>query len=160
MTDSGNGRPAATPEATHVEPSPTPLAVSSVSTELSVTSASDQARGSVARDPSAEPTLADMMSRVGERLSFTAALVICGVSVLGLAAVLAFGVAHWRLALFLVATGSFGAWTLSDHERRAAATTSAARWRLLQGGAAVLGVASVFVLFLTYLASALGMWIS
>lgn len=100
------------------------------------------------------------MSRAGERVSHGAALAICGVSVAALAIVLAFGAAHWRIALLMVATGCFGTWTLADHERREGAMPAPPRWRFVQGTSALLGVAAVFVLLLTFLASALGLWIS
>ncbi len=108
----------------------------------------------------AEPTLADVMKRAAEQVSFTVALTICGVSVVALALVLAFGGSHWRVALLLVATGSFGVWTLADHERREGATPESPRWRLLQSVSGVLGISAVFVLFLAFLGAALGLWIS
>ncbi|MEP7348183.1 MAG: hypothetical protein ABI877_23150, partial [Gemmatimonadaceae bacterium] len=107
-----------------------------------------------------EPTLAAMMSRVGERISFTLAAAICGVSVVALTIILAFGGWHWRIALILVATASFGAWTLADHERREGNGPLAPRWRILQGVAGLFGITAIFVLLLTLLASALGLWIS
>jgi hypothetical protein len=107
-----------------------------------------------------EPTLAVVMRRVGERVSFTAAVAICWLSVVALAIVLAFGASHWRVALLLVATGMFGVWTLADHERRDGRIPEARRWHLLQGVSGAVGMAAVFILFLAFLGSALGLWIS
>ena len=109
--------------------------------------------------PLAEPTLGEIMRRAGGRLSHTFALWICGLSVAALAIVLAFGTSSWRIALFLVATLSFGTWTLADHERREGANR-APPWRVLQAVSALVGMASVFLLLLSLLASALGLWIS
>ncbi len=112
------------------------------------------------RLPATEPTLAEMMRRARERISFTTALAICGISVVGLAIVLAFGASHWRIALLFVALGSFGGWTLADHEQVEGPSSPPFAWRLLQGVSGFLGVAAIFILLLTFLGSALGLWIS
>ena len=110
--------------------------------------------------PPPEPTLADVMLRVGTRLPFGAAVGVCALSVAALALNLAFGLVHWRLSVLLAISASFGAWTVAAHERGPVTIGRHGIWPIVQGISAAVGVAAVFVLFLSVLASALGLWIS
>lgn len=107
-----------------------------------------------------ELTLPELMSVMAQRVSFTAALWVCAVGVVGLVAVLLLVPSWWRLALVCLAAACFGAWTMADHERLEGATQLAARWRALQGVSFGVGVVTMFTLFLALLSSALGLWIS
>jgi hypothetical protein len=102
-----------------------------------------------------EPTLAVVLERAAARVSDGQAALACAAGIAATAALLLLAPTWWRLACATGAAAAFGAWIIA-----ARSTLPPGVSRIVRGVALVAGVAASFLLGLSLLTRALGIWIS
>lgn len=102
-----------------------------------------------------EPTLGTLLLGVSHRTSDAHAAIACAVGTLLAAGTLLLAPGWWRLSLVGVSVAAFGGWIVLERGG------SEGMWRaMLQRVVLVLGTSAAFVIALSLLTRALGIWIS